>query len=58
MHDEIDGRLWIEHGSKLTRMLGKLWDVISVSLARVHREHFDAPWHDDARRIGESPCRR
>ena len=56
MHDEIDSRLWIEHGAKLTEWMGRVWDVISVSLARVHHEHFDAPWLHD-QKAGDRACR-
>jgi len=51
MHDEIDGRLWIEHGPKLTATMARLWDVIRVSLDRIHKAQFDAPWlHEPQRR--------
>lgn len=57
MHDEIDGRLWIEHGPKLTESLSKAWDVIAVSLTRVHAEHFDAPWLREPTDTADCQCR-
>lgn len=44
MHDEIDGRLWAEHGSAFSEMVAKFINQLRLAAkARVAFE-FDAPW--------------
>lgn len=47
MRDEIDGRLWVQHGAafgeqllQVARNLGSTWD-------RLQAMKFDAPWRRD-----------
>ena len=50
MRDEIDGRLWEQHHGAFSDGISQLVDQIRVSLRRLHRLQFDAPWrHGDAK---------
>ena len=44
MRDEIDGRLWAEHGHAFSEGVARLFGEISLSLERLHALQFDAPW--------------
>lgn len=51
MRDEIDGRLWIEHGSEFTTAVVKWIEALSAAFIRLNERQYEAPW-------GESETRR
>lgn len=48
MHDEIDGRLWIENGKHLSDEIARFARGVRTVLARLHRIDWDAPWRSNA----------
>ena len=52
MRDEIDSRIWVEHGpafsDSLAGFLAAAGDAIGVGLRRLNEIEFDAPWRRDA----------
>ncbi len=44
MRDEIDGRLWNEHGHAFSESLHGLVVAAGAALRRLHRFDWDAPW--------------
>jgi hypothetical protein len=44
MRDEIDARIWNEHGQQFSEDLHRLLKTVAVSLKRLHAIQFDAPW--------------
>ena len=46
MRDEIDARIWSEHGHQLSDGLHRFFKTVAVSLRRLHAIQFDAPWRD------------
>jgi hypothetical protein len=48
MRDEIDGRLWAEHGHAFSEGVARLISEIRLSLERLHAFQFDAPWRHRA----------
>jgi len=48
MRDEIDGRIWVEHGAEFTAFLGRVIDALKVTFIRLHGIEFDAPWRRPA----------
>jgi hypothetical protein len=51
MSDEIDDRLWTEHGASFTAALRDLIDEVRIAFVRLHEFHWAAPWQS------ERPCR-
>jgi hypothetical protein len=49
MRDEIDGRLWAEHGHQLSDGLHTLLTTIRGTFANIHRRRWDAPWRHSSR---------
>jgi hypothetical protein len=49
MRDEIDGRLWAEHGHAFSESMTRLFKEIAISLERLHALQFDAPWGREMR---------
>ncbi len=45
MRDEIDGRLWDEHGHAFSESLDRLVRAAGAALRRLYRFDWDAPWH-------------
>ena len=46
MNDEIDSRLWVEHGRAFTDWAAGAIGVIRLSFERLNREQYHAPWRD------------
>jgi hypothetical protein len=44
MRDEIDSRLWVEHGSAFSEDLAKLFQQIGDAFARLTEIQYRAPW--------------
>ena len=58
MRDEIDGRLWAEHGPVFSETLANFFSTlattIGVGLRRLNELEFDAPWERDVRGPGQA----
>jgi hypothetical protein len=58
MRDEIDGRIWAEHGhafsENVANLLSTLGTTIGVGLRRLNELEFDAPWKRDLRGPGQA----
>ncbi|HYD38184.1 MAG TPA: hypothetical protein VEA60_11255 [Allosphingosinicella sp.] len=52
MRDEIDSRLWVEHGHAFSESVAGLFGAaagaIGLGLRRLNEIEFDAPWKRDA----------
>lgn len=48
MRDELDGRLWADHGAAFGDAVTSFLDQLKLSLKRLHEIQFDAPWLHDA----------
>jgi len=55
MRDEIDSRLWLEHGSAFTEDLAKLFRQAGEAINRLNEVQFRAPWRREARSCSISP---
>lgn len=44
MRDEIDGRLWAEHGRSFSDSLASLFSQVRIALKRLNEIEFEAPW--------------
>jgi hypothetical protein len=44
MRDEMDSRMWVEHGADFTALVAKAIAVVGVSLKRLNEIEFEAPW--------------
>jgi len=44
MRDEIDGRLWAEHGPEFTTAVLKWVAELSAAFARLNERQYQAPW--------------
>jgi hypothetical protein len=44
MRDQIDGRLWAEHGHLFAEQLGQLLDTTMRAFERLNAIEFAAPW--------------
>jgi hypothetical protein len=44
MRDEIDSRIWVEHGAGFSAFLAGALTSVKVSRKRLHEIAFDAPW--------------
>ncbi|HYJ82150.1 MAG TPA: hypothetical protein VEW26_04810 [Allosphingosinicella sp.] len=58
MRDEIDSRIWVEHGhafsEDLERFFTRIFTAIGVGLRRLNELEFDAPWQRDVRGPGQA----
>lgn len=58
MRDEIDSRVWVEHGhafsESLASFLAAAGTAIGVGLRRLNEIEFDAPWQRDGRGPGHA----
>jgi hypothetical protein len=58
MRDEIDGRIWDQHGhafsESLASFLATLGTTIGAGLDRLNEIEFDAPWKRDVRGPGHA----
>ena len=48
MRDEIDGRLWVEHGHQFSEDLHRFFARVKLTLERLAAIQFEAPWRRDA----------
>jgi hypothetical protein len=48
MRDEIDSRLWLEHGAAFTEDLAKLFRQAGEAINRLNEVQFRAPWRREA----------
>ncbi len=44
MRDEIDARIWNEHGHQFSEDLHRLLQTLWVSLCKLNEIQFSAPW--------------
>jgi hypothetical protein len=58
MRDEIDSRIWVEHGHAFSEDLAHFFAsaaaAIGTGLRRLNEIEFDAPWERDARGPGQA----
>ena len=58
MRDEIDGRLWAEHGHVFSETLANFFSTLATTIGtgrrRLNDLEFDAPWERDARGPGRA----
>lgn len=58
MRDEIDSRIWAEHGHAFSEDLAKffagLGSAIGIGLKRLNEMEFDAPWKRNVRGPGQA----
>ncbi|HEX8224523.1 MAG TPA: hypothetical protein VF605_11965 [Allosphingosinicella sp.] len=58
MRDEIDSRIWAEHGhafsGDLANFFASVGSAIGVGLKRLNEMDFDAPWKRDVRGPGQA----
>ncbi|HEX8241209.1 MAG TPA: hypothetical protein VF574_15855 [Allosphingosinicella sp.] len=58
MRDEIDSRLWVQHGHAFSESVANFFasagDAIGTGLRRLNEMEFDAPWERDARGPGQA----
>ena len=58
MRDEIDSRIWAEHGQAFSEDLANFFartaDAIGTGLRRLNEMEFDAPWKRDFRGPGQA----
>jgi hypothetical protein len=58
MRDEIDSRIWIDHGhafsEDLARFFATAGDTIGTALRRLNEIEFDAPWKRDVPGPGQA----
>jgi hypothetical protein len=58
MRDEIDSRLWVEHGHAFSETVANFFAsagaVIGTGLRRLNEIQFDAPWVRDSRGPGQA----
>ena len=46
MRDELDARIWNEHGHQFSEDLHRLLKGVAVTFRRLHAIQFHAPWRD------------
>ncbi|MDP8914086.1 MAG: hypothetical protein M3N39_10980 [Pseudomonadota bacterium] len=46
MRDEIDTRIWTQHGHQFSNDLHRLLNAVGVTFRRLHAIQFYAPWRD------------
>jgi hypothetical protein len=44
MRDEIDGRLWAEHGSEFSQSISEFFDKLSFAWRRLNERQYATPW--------------
>jgi hypothetical protein len=58
MRDEIDSRMWVEHGHAFSEDLANFFAgaaaAIGTGLRRLNEMEFDAPWERDFRGPGQA----
>jgi hypothetical protein len=48
MRDEMDARLWVEHGRQFSEDLRRLFRALKVTFCRMAAVNFAAPWRKPA----------
>lgn len=54
MRDEIDSRVWVEHGHAFSESIETFFANIGVAFRRLNEIEFDAPWKRDVRGPGHA----
>ena len=58
MRDEIDGRVWADHGhvfaEDLARFFARIGAAVTSALDRLNAIEFDAPWKSERRGPGQA----
>ena len=58
MRDEIDSRMWVEHGHAFSETVANFFAgaaaTIGTGLRRLNEMEFDAPWERDFRGPGQA----
>lgn len=58
MRDEMDSRIWVEHGQDFSRDLAKVFAAAAANFAagfrRLNEIQFDAPWKRSGRGPGHA----
>ena len=58
MRDEIDSRIWAEHGhgfsEDLANVFARIADSVGTGLRRLNEMEFDAPWKRDLSGPGQA----
>ncbi|MEO7179048.1 MAG: hypothetical protein ABIW83_09405 [Allosphingosinicella sp.] len=57
MRDEIDSRLWVEHGHAFSQTVADFLAraiALGAGLRRLNEMKFEAPWKRDVRRPGQA----
>jgi hypothetical protein len=49
MRDEMEARLWVEHGRDWSDFVARIVSDMKVALKALHRLEFDAPWRSRPR---------
>ena len=44
MRDEMDSRIWVEHGADFTESLHNFFKQVRLGMKRLNEIQFDAPW--------------
>ncbi|HEX8482331.1 MAG TPA: hypothetical protein VF650_10540 [Allosphingosinicella sp.] len=44
MRDEMDSRIWVEHGQAFSEDLARFFAGIGAAFRRLNQIQFDAPW--------------
>jgi hypothetical protein len=44
MRDEMDARMWVEHGAAFSKTVADFFARARPALERIHAYHFEAPW--------------
>ncbi|HEX6375522.1 MAG TPA: hypothetical protein VFZ91_07350 [Allosphingosinicella sp.] len=54
MRDEIDSRIWVEHGHAFSESLAGFLAAAGKGLKRLNEIEFEAPWKRDVRGSGRA----
>ncbi|MGE5721952.1 MAG: hypothetical protein ACM3YM_05775 [Sphingomonadales bacterium] len=50
MRDEMDARLWAEHGSEFSAAVAGLLGQVRTAFAKLYEIQYDAPWRRETKR--------
>ncbi len=50
MRDEIDARIWNEHGRQISEDLHRFFRAVHVTFCKMAEINFSAPWRKSSRR--------
>lgn len=54
MRDEIDSRIWAEHGHVFSGDMARFFANLGAGFRRLNEIRFDAPWKRDSRGPGHA----